>query len=308
LSNVVAVAGQQSDLRLLESILHISSDEILDSLDEILAVRLLRESGLAFRFVHPMFHEAVYQQMSQTRRRYLHGEVAQALEALHREDPEPLLDALADHYLKSDRPALALPYLIKAGERAAALYAHETAIRYFQQALQMDDGSHVVQLHECLGDQAGMLGNEQKSAAHYEAALAALAGRAGDAANQRPLHRKAAYRYTLAGDLESASRHLEAATHLTPEARDLEWVRLQYALAHYHWQKNEFAEASAIAQESLAVAEALGAEADAAKAYEMMALCCVPLGEWRQGLHYEAQRLSLVDLNRYLADVSDVHL
>jgi tetratricopeptide (TPR) repeat protein len=95
---------------------------------------------------------------------------------------------------------------------------------------------------------------------------------------------------------------------LTPKTHDLEWVHLQYTLAHYHWQRNEFAEALAIARESLSVAEALGAQTDAAKAYEMMALCCAPLGEWRHGLEYEAQRLSRVDLNRYLADVSDVHL
>jgi hypothetical protein len=95
---------------------------------------------------------------------------------------------------------------------------------------------------------------------------------------------------------------------MAPEARDLEWVRLQYTLAHYHWQRNAFAHALAIARESLRVAEALGAMAEAARAYEMMALACVPLGAWQQGLEYEAQRLSKVDLNRYLADVSDVHL
>jgi hypothetical protein len=90
--------------------------------------------------------------------------------------------------------------------------------------------------------------------------------------------------------------------------RDLEWVRLQYTLAHYHWQRNAFDDALAIARESLRVAEALGARVEVAQAYEMMALACVPLGAWQQGLAYEAQRLSQVDLNRYLAGVSDVHL
>jgi tetratricopeptide (TPR) repeat protein len=148
-----------------------------------------------------------------------------------------------------------------------------------------------------------MLGKEQESAAHFEAAISG-----SETADVRRLRRKAAYRFTLAGNLESAWRHLSEAMALTPENRDLEWVRLQYTLAHYHWQRNDFDEALKIAQQSLSVAEALGAQADAAKAYEMMALCCVPLGEWRHGLEYEAQRLSRVDLNRYLADVSDVHL
>src|SRR5262249_31754521 len=115
-------------------------------------------------------------------------------------------------------------------------------------------------------------------------------------------------RYTLMGDLENAWRHLLPAATMDSPVRDLEWVRGQYALAHYHWLRNEFAQALALGRESLAVAQALNARAEVAEAYEMMALCCVPLGEWQHGLEYEAQRLSHVDLNRYLADVSDVHL
>lgn len=303
LVQVVAVAGQQTNLNLLENILQFPSAEILDLLDETLSARLLKELGLTFNFVHPLFHEAVYQQMSQTRQRYLHGQVAKTLEVFYHDYETLPVEAIADHYLRSDNAKPATTYLLMAGDRAATLYAHEGAINYYEQALKLDDGAHAVKLHESLGDQLGMLGKEQESAAHFEAAITGKG-----MMDVRRLRRKAAYRYTLAGNLESAWQHLSAAMILTPETRDLEWVRLQYTLAHYHWQRNEFAEALAIARESLRVAEALEAQADAAKAYEMMALCCVPLGEWRNGLEYEAQRLSRVDLNRYLADVSDVHL
>lgn len=303
LLQVVAVAGQQSSLNLLERILQLPAAEILNLLDETLNVRLLKESGLTFRFLHPLFHEAVYQQMSQTRQRYLHGQVAKTLEVLLHDEAALPVEALANHYLRSETPKLAVKYLLTAGDRAAALYAHEIAINYYEQALKLDDGAPAAKLHESLGDQLGMLGKEQESAAHFEAAISG-----SEMADVRRLRRKAAYRYTLAGNLESAWRHLSEAIALAPATRDLEWVRLQYTLAHYHWQRNEFAEAQMIAQQSLSVAEALGAQADAAKAYEMMALCCAPLGEWQHGLEYEAQRLSRVDLNRYLADVSDVHL
>jgi predicted ATPase len=305
LLQVVAVAGQQTNLNLLENILQLPSAEILDLLDEILSMHLLKELGLTFRFVHPLFHEAVYRQMSQTRQRYLHAQVAKTLEVLYHDDATLPVEAIADHYLRSDNSKSAITYLIMAGDRAAALYAHEIAINYYEQALKLDEGKHAVTLRESLGDQLGMLGKEQESAAHFEAVISG-----SEMADIRRLRRKAAYRYTLAGNLESAWRHLSQAIALAPATRDLEWVRLQYTLAHYHWQRNEFAEALAIARESLSVAEALGPDAsgDAAKAYEIMALCCAPLGEWRHGLEYEAQRLSRVDLNRYLTDVSDVHL
>jgi len=303
LLNVVAVAGQQTTLHVLERILQFASEEILDLIDETLAARLLKESGLTFRFSHPLFHEAIYQQMSQARRRFLHGQIAGVLEIFYHGDPALPVEALADHHLKSETPKQALPYLISAGERAANLYAHETAIKYYVQALNLDDGSYAVKLHECLGDQLGIVGRELESAEHFEAALPSC-----ELIDARRLRRKAAYRYALAGRLVNAWQHLSAAMDLAKETHDLEWVHLQYVLAHYHWQKNEFDRALTIARESLNVAEAIGAEADAAKAYEMMALCCAPLGDWQHGLEYEAQRLSKADLNRYLADVSDVHL
>ncbi len=303
LAQTVAVAGRLADLNVLEKILQLPVAEILALLDETLSVRLLKESGMEFSFVHPLFHEGVYQQMSQTRQRHLHGEVAKTLEHFYSEQESLPVEALADHYLRSDAPKSAVKYLIMAGDRAAALYAHERAVKYYAQALALDAGAQAAWLRENLGDQLGMLGKERESAEHFEAALAGV-----DVEAARRLHRKAAYRYTLAGNLENAWQHISKALALTPQNHDVEWVRLQYTLAHYHWQRNEFAQALALARESLSVAEALGAHAEAAKAYEMMALCCAPLGEWRQGLAYESQRLSRVDLNQYLADVSDVHL
>lgn len=213
------------------------------------------------------------------------------------------VEAIAHHLLKSDAPASALPYLIKAGDRAAAIHAHEDALRYYRQALPFADFSATTLLHEKSGDQLGMTGKELESAACYEKALT-MAG----PADAPRLKRQAAYRYTLAGELDNAWKHLETRTAEPPGERNLEWVRRQYVLAHYYWQRNQFDRALTIARETLEVAEALGVQDEVARAYEMMALCCVPLGEWQQGLEYEAQRLSRLDLNRYLTDVSDVHL
>ena len=59
---------------------------------------------------------------------------------------------------------------------------------------------------------------------------------------------------------------------------------------------------------AVVLAEALGAEADLAQSYELMALACLPLGEWRRGVEFERRRASIVDLNRDVTEAADVHL
>jgi len=303
LLNVAATAGQSVHYSLLENVLEIHGEPFLELLEETMIVGLLQESGLMYSFVHPLFYEAVYQQMSQARQRELHKRIGFALEGQFAENPAKPIEALAYHFSQGQFPQKALPYLMQAGERAAALYAHESAISYYTQALAFDDGQCAADLHEKVGDLYGFLGKEKESTEHYVAALSSR-----DSRSLRPLHRKAAYRFALAGNLDRSWQHLTSALELTDGVRDIEFAHLQYALAHYHFQRNDFAKALQVAQESLAVAKELGDDDAITQAYELMALCCVPLGEWRMGMDYEDQRIGRADVNRHLADISDIHL
>ena len=241
--------------------------------------------------------------MSQARQRELHRRIGFALEAQFAESAAKPIEALAYHFSQGQFPEKAQPYLMQAGDRAAALYAHESAIIYYTQALAFDKGRYAAELYEKLGDLYGFLGKEKESAEHFVSALSLR-----DSQSLRPLHRKAAYRFALSGDLDRAWQHLTLALELTDGFRDIEFAHLQYALAHYYFQKNDFAKALQVAQESLAVAKELGDDDAITQAYEIMALCCVPLGEWRMGMDYEDQRIGRADFNRHLADISDVHL
>ncbi|MER7719665.1 AAA family ATPase [Streptomyces flaveolus] len=83
------------------------------------------EAGLAFR--HPLIRLTCYEQLSTVRRRQLHAAFAQAVE---RRRPEAV-DTLASHFARADDPRAA-EYLRRAAERAAALYANDTADRYYR--------------------------------------------------------------------------------------------------------------------------------------------------------------------------------
>ncbi|MFF9048867.1 ATP-binding protein [Streptomyces parvulus] len=83
------------------------------------------EAGLAFR--HPLVRLTCYDRLSAIRRRQLHGAFAQAV--LHRR-PDAV-DALASHFTRAD-DSRAAEYLRRAAERAAALYANDSADRYYR--------------------------------------------------------------------------------------------------------------------------------------------------------------------------------
>ncbi|WP_405796223.1 ATP-binding protein [Streptomyces sp. NBC_01506] len=106
-----------------------------DALDRALSAALIEErqvvvagrpeAGLAFR--HPLVRLTCYEQLSSVRRRQLHTAFAQAV---LRRRPDAV-DALASHFARADDPRAA-EYLRRAAERAAALYANDTADRYYR--------------------------------------------------------------------------------------------------------------------------------------------------------------------------------
>ncbi|MFC8228577.1 ATP-binding protein [Streptomyces sp. NPDC057287] len=83
------------------------------------------EEGLAFR--HPLVRLTCYDRLSAIRRRELHGAFARAV---LRRRPDAV-DALASHFTRAD-DSRAAEYLRRAAERAAALYANDSADRYYR--------------------------------------------------------------------------------------------------------------------------------------------------------------------------------
>ncbi|MGW8884224.1 ATP-binding protein [Streptomyces sp. NPDC055749] len=113
----------------------LSGAAAITALDEAIGAALIEErtvvvtgrheTGIAFR--HPLVRLTCYERLSAVRRRHLHGAFAQAV---HRRRPDAV-DTLASHFARAD-DARAAEYLRLAAERAAALYANDTADRYYR--------------------------------------------------------------------------------------------------------------------------------------------------------------------------------
>ncbi len=121
-----------------------SEPGLLDALEAAQRAGLLEERevvvagrpapGYAFR--HPVVRLACYQGLSAARRRLLHREHATAL-ARHRPDR---LDDLVVHQIRAGDDAAAVPTLRKAARRAADLFAHAQAERYYRELVRRLDG------------------------------------------------------------------------------------------------------------------------------------------------------------------------
>lgn len=318
--STAAVIGREFEFDVLRRAVRMPAGELLDALDLTLAGRLLEETKSGYRFRHPLIRRVLYDSLSRARRAWLHGETAEAMEALFGRRPGDIdqrIEELAFHYEQSDRRERALEYLIDAGRKAARMYAYEVAVNDYERALKLldemgpPDPERRFWLLESIGKYHGVLANTPEAVAAYERALEVTGN---DAWQPRPvdrarLHRRAAIALITAGQMEEADAHLEAAMTELGDGKDTrELAYVLYNRAQLHWHRNEYQEAFDVAQRSLGVAERVNHQPAIARAFEMLALACHSLGEWQQGLHFEEQRASLAGSDLDVSDAFDVHL
>jgi adenylate cyclase len=98
---------------------------------DLVVARPERAGDRSFSFRHPLIYEVAYRSLLLTRRRELHGRIAQWLEANAGEESLP---AIATHYHDSDDLDKAREYLPRAAERAASLNALREALTFYLQA------------------------------------------------------------------------------------------------------------------------------------------------------------------------------
>jgi adenylate cyclase len=95
------------------------------------------EPELTYLFKHPVTHEVGYESLSFATRVQLHGQYARYLEGTYSDRVDQLAPQLAHHFERAQIRDKARFYLVKAGEQAAANFANEEALAYFDRALSL---------------------------------------------------------------------------------------------------------------------------------------------------------------------------
>ena len=141
---VAAVIGLEFETPVVERASGVKEDDLFGALEEAAAARLLTEiagPGPRYRFAHALVRATLYDELSGPRRVALHRRVAEAIESLHGAALDDHLPALAHHWARASAPAAdtvrAVDYAARAGDRALAQLAHDEAVTYYAQALEL---------------------------------------------------------------------------------------------------------------------------------------------------------------------------
>jgi len=137
-----AVEGPEFHVELLPRTSDLGEKEVLDAIDAAVAARLVQmvrdpNGGAVGTFAHPLIQEALYAQIPPARRGELHHRIGLALESAQRNDSPDHSGVLAYHFLRSGDRARALEYTMRAGDRAAQVYARRDAIEHYRAALEL---------------------------------------------------------------------------------------------------------------------------------------------------------------------------
>ena len=297
---IAAVVGRHVPYELLSSVLSetdfSNDEELFQALEEVMRARLLVERGLDYSFRLALVREAVYASISEARRRSLHTLVARRLVSMSTDKGKEPVEQIAYHFIRAGETRQGVEYLIRAAERAEAAYAHEDALQRYSEVLEalkeMDD----IQARrlrrdvlERVGDVYRACGRLEQCYGAYEEAVALAEGLSLSGPDLVELHRKIALAAIFKTDMARSEQHLTRAFDLVGEdvrAR----ARLLITRALHLWHLNRLEEAYDLAREALELASAVDAPAEASQACEILAMTCLPLGRWEEGLEYEMQR------------------
>ena len=222
--DVAAVIGRSFTLETLLAASGIAQDDLYAAVDEMWRRRIVRDpEGDSYDFSHDKLRQVAYLDLSPARRRWLHGRVAQTLEAECEVGPEgaarqTCLDGrVAFHYEAAGQADRAFHYRQRAAAAACRTYAFQEAAFHLQRAIVLSDRvvgaeSDVVRLHEHLGDAHTLSGQHEAARQAYGQALSAV--------DERKLVRRAELTAKLASTW-SAQYELDRAETLYADALKL---------------------------------------------------------------------------------------
>jgi DNA-binding SARP family transcriptional activator len=128
-----------------------------------------------YQFSHILVQRYLYDSLSAGERRLLHGEIAQALEALYEGHTDEIAAQLVHQFREAGEREKAIEYARQAARRAEVVYAFDEASQHLQTALDLlEDGEQVetqMTLLEELADVHGRVEQQTQAIFLYQTAL-----------------------------------------------------------------------------------------------------------------------------------------
>jgi tetratricopeptide (TPR) repeat protein len=302
--------GNDFTLEAMSALTGIEENKLLETMDRLIKTGFIKHTvirgGDICSFADIIMRDVVYEEVGPFKRKKLHGLVGQALEKVYAGKVDEHLGELALHFLESGDKEKGLGYFLKAGEKAAKVYANSEAASYLQSALKLlEEKEEQVQekarVLEWLGDINKLVGKHDECVKYWNEALL-LWTRLQEKGKAATLHRKmATLLWDIIGNKEKAREHHEAALRiLEAEPESAELAHLYEDMAHMLRRMGEVPKALTWAEKALVLAEKLNA-------LEVVAASCIELamefgmiGDIKKGRDYANRALKIALDRSYL--------
>ncbi|HEV7663187.1 MAG TPA: adenylate/guanylate cyclase domain-containing protein, partial [Chloroflexota bacterium] len=216
------------------------------------------ESIYVFR--HALIQEVAYQTQLQSQRRVTHGAIGEAIETIFTDRSDEFVNELAFHYRNSDNDPKALHWLVRAGDRAKALFANQEALALYDAALEraadgdgpLDAGT----ILERIGDIQHLVGRYDEAINSFRTARLRIPS--PRLATSARLLRKIGTALRIKGTYPEAASSFAEALELVENAVDIEAAQIKLQIGQLHWRAGDYTQAHEALSSAVEFATSLG--------------------------------------------------
>ncbi|HVP92125.1 MAG TPA: tetratricopeptide repeat protein [Acidobacteriota bacterium] len=308
--NVLTLAsfvGNDFSFEALCGVTDLEENKLLEIVERMLKTGLVKERVIRgqdmYCFADVIVRDVVHEEVSHIRHKRLHSTVGSALEKTYAKKIDEHLGELAYHFVEGDEKDKALDYFLRAGEKAAKIYANGEAVSYFQSALKLleekegepREKGHVL---ERLGDVKEVVGEYDACIKYWNDTLL-LWTQLNEKEAVARLHHKLANAFWEV-EREKAKEHYDWALKLletAPESVELASLYSDKARALYH--VGDVTGALSWAEKALALAKKLNAFEVIASSYTNLAMVFNSTGDNKKAVECLEKALKISLDNGY---------
>ena len=311
--NVLTMAsfvGKDFTFEALQAVTGVEEDKLLEIMEKMFKTELIKQKVIhgedLCSFADIIVRDVVHEEVSPLRRKKLHSVVGNALEKAYAKEIDEHLGELALHFLEGGDEAKALDYFLKAGEKAAGVYANSEAASYFQSALKLleekeDELQERGRVLERLGDNKRLVGEYDTCVKYWDEALL-LWKQLREKEKVSRLYRKMAnVLWDEMGDTERAKvYHDRALKILEAEPESVGLASLYEDMAHMYYRTGDIAKALSWVEKALGLAKKLNAFEVIASSYTSLGTIFSFTGDKKKALDCLEKALKIALDNGYM--------
>jgi tetratricopeptide (TPR) repeat protein len=143
IAQLAATIGREFSYELLRAIAPANEVDLQKALSALVEADVLYRRGVAVQaryfFKHALIRETSYESLLKSKRQQVHSRIAQVIEEHFQDTVEMQPELVAHHYTQAGLPMRAIPYWLRAGERALELSANLEAVNHLNNGLRLLD-------------------------------------------------------------------------------------------------------------------------------------------------------------------------